>query len=111
MPCPIRGRYFFTQKGPESELYRTRIEGITERPRHMIDCRHYVTEMKACDENPSKLMIDAEYCETVDHTGRPVGEYGTSRYQPSTCTTCMSLTHNADYMFMYLGNISAFYPG
>ena len=42
----------------------------------MIDCRHYVTEMKACDENPSKLMIDAEYCETVDHTGRPVGEYG-----------------------------------
>ena len=42
----------------------------------MIDCRHYVTEMKACDENPSILSIDAEYCETVDHTGRPVGEYG-----------------------------------
>ena len=76
IPCPVRGRYFFTQKGPETELFRTRIEGITERPRHMIDCRHYVTEIKACDENPSKLLIDAEYCETVDHTGRPVGEYG-----------------------------------
>ncbi len=75
--CPIRGRYRFTQEGQTNELYRTRIRGITETPRHMIDCRDYVSEWKACDENPSVTYIDAEYCETVDHTGRPVGEYGT----------------------------------
>ncbi|ELT96302.1 hypothetical protein CAPTEDRAFT_221016 [Capitella teleta] len=75
MPCPLRGRYFFTQSGPESELFRTRIRGLTVRPRHMIDCREYVTEFKSCDETPFKISIDAEYCETVDHTGHPVGEY------------------------------------
>lgn len=42
----------------------------------MIDCDHYVTEWKSCDNNPTKISLDAEYCETVDHTGRPVGEYG-----------------------------------
>ena len=76
IPCPIRGRYFFTQRGPETELFRTRIRGITERPRHMVDCRHYVTEIKSCDDNPTKLLVDAEYCETLDHTGSPVSEYG-----------------------------------
>ena len=76
MPCPIRGRYKFSQKGPETELFKTRIRGITERPRHMIDCREYTSEIKSCDENPTKMMIDAEYCESLDHTGRPVGEYG-----------------------------------
>ncbi|ELT95510.1 hypothetical protein CAPTEDRAFT_179956 [Capitella teleta] len=73
--CPVGGRYKFTQKGTEEEKYHTRIRGITNRPRHMIDCREYVTEMKSCDSNPKKLYVDAEYCETVDHTGRPIGEY------------------------------------
>lgn len=74
--CPIAGRYHFVQKGssPE-ELYSTRIRGITERPRHRIDCREYVTEFKVCSENAKKILIDAEYCATVDHTGRPIGEY------------------------------------
>ena len=80
IPCPIRGRYIFTQQGPESELYRTRIRGVTVRPRHMIPCRHYTTEWKSCDEDPFTIKIDAEYCETVDHTGKPIGEYGTSGY-------------------------------
>ena len=44
----------------------------------MIDCDHYITEWKSCDNNPAKISLDAEYCETVDHTGRPVGEYGIS---------------------------------
>lgn len=74
--CPIGGRYKFIQTGSEEEKYTTRIRGITTRPRHMIDCREYVTEMKSCDDNPKKIYVDAEYCETVDHTGRPIGEYG-----------------------------------
>ncbi|KAK2170127.1 hypothetical protein LSH36_4g10029 [Paralvinella palmiformis] len=74
--CPIRGRFRFTQRGPSTELYRTRIRGITERPRHKIDCREYTSEIKSCDQNPMKILVDAEYCETVDHTGRPIGEYG-----------------------------------
>ncbi len=76
MPCPIRGRYKFEQSGPETEWIQTRIQGMTERPRHMIDCTEYVTEFKSCDMNPTKILLDAEYCETVDHTGRPIGEYG-----------------------------------
>ena len=75
-PCPIRGRYRFTQSGPESELYRTRVRGVTEFPRHDIDCRDYTAEAKSCDDNPSRFLIDAEYCEQLDHTGRPIGYYG-----------------------------------
>lgn len=74
--CPIGGRYRFTQIGPIEEHFTTRIRGITVRPRHQIDCREYVTEFKSCDDNPKKLYIDAEYCATLDHTGRPIGEYG-----------------------------------
>ena len=76
MPCPIRGRFYFKQVGQENELYRTRIRGITINPRHSIDCNHYVSEWKSCDQNPSLILIDAEFCETVDHTGRPISEYG-----------------------------------
>ena len=78
--CPIGGRYTFTQYGVDAERYFTRIRGITTRPRHLIDCFKYVTEFKSCDDNPKKIYIDAEYCETVDHTGRPIGEYGTPRH-------------------------------
>ena len=74
--CPLGGRYQFIQTGSEEEKYYTRIQGITERPRHMIDCYEYVTEFKSCNDNPKKIFIDAEYCDTVDHTGRPIGEYG-----------------------------------
>ena len=74
--CPIGGRYQFVQTGEEEEKYNTRIRGMTERPRHMIDCREYVSEFKSCDTNSKKIYVDAEYCNTVDHTGKPIGEYG-----------------------------------
>ena len=45
----------------------------------MIDCEEYVTEFKSCDYNPTTIQLDAEYCETVDHTGRPIGEYGNNK--------------------------------
>lgn len=76
VPCPVGGRYNFTQLGLPEEKYVTRVRGITERPRHMIDCFQYVSELKSCDENPKKLLVDAEYCATLDHTGKPIGEYG-----------------------------------
>lgn len=42
----------------------------------MIDCKEYVSEFRSCDNNPTIIQLDAEYCATVDHTGRPIGEYG-----------------------------------
>lgn len=76
VPCPVGGRYNFTQLGLPEEKYVTRVRGITERPRHMIDCYQYVSELKSCDDNPKKIYVDAEYCATLDHTGKPIGEYG-----------------------------------
>lgn len=75
VPCPIGGRYKFVQEGAPEELFVTRIRGITERPRHLIDCMEFVTEFKSCDNNPKKIYVDAEYCETLDHTAKPIGEY------------------------------------
>lgn len=74
--CPIAGRYKFIQRGAEAEKYFTRVRGITPRPRHQIDCRIHTSEMKGCADNTKKLFIDVDYCDTVDHTGRPIGEYG-----------------------------------
>jgi hypothetical protein len=73
--CPIGGRYSFVQVGTEEEKYTTRIRGITERPRHMIDCLEYVSEFKSCDQNPKKILVDDEYCASLDHTAKPIGEY------------------------------------
>ncbi len=58
--------------------FRTRVEGITQRPRHQIDCRQYTSEFKSCADNTKRIDVDIEYCDTVDHTGRPIGEYGES---------------------------------
>lgn len=74
--CPIGGRYSFIQIGDQWEKYYTRIRGITERPRHKIDCHEYISEFKSCDDNPRKLYIDAEYCNSVDHNAKPISEYG-----------------------------------
>ena len=74
--CPIGGRYTFAQIGDPWEKYYTRIRGITERPRHKIDCHEYISEFKSCDDNPKKLYVDAEYCNSVDHNAKPISEYG-----------------------------------
>lgn len=76
VPCPIGGRYSFVQEGAPEEMFTTRIRGITERPRHLIDCMEFVSEFKSCDNNPKKIYVDAEYCATLDHTAKPIGEYG-----------------------------------
>ena len=65
------------QDGSEEEKYKTEVENAyTERPRHMIDCMDERPELKSCDANPFKLAIDVAYCDTLDHTGKPIGEYG-----------------------------------
>ena len=74
--CPVAGRYKFKQIGGHDEKYFTRVEGITVRPRHQIDCREYTSEFRSCYENTKIIQIDVEYCDTVDHNGRPIGEYG-----------------------------------
>ncbi len=83
-------------------VFQTRIRGITERPRHMIDCEEYVTEFKSCDYNPTTIQLDAEYCETVDHTGRPIGEYGKCACVGEVCVrvtkVCSTKQLNAQYM-------------
>lgn len=74
--CPIGGRYSFVQIGDEWEKYYTRIRGITERPRHKIDCHEYISEFKSCNDNPRKFYVDAQYCNSVDHNAKPISEYG-----------------------------------
>lgn len=78
IPCPIGGRYRFIQFGHDNERYKTRIRGVTDKPRVQVDCRHIESEAKSCTKDMTKMEIDAEYCETVDYRGRPIGEYDES---------------------------------
>lgn len=75
--CPIAGRYTFLQT-PRSELekFQTRIRGVTDKPRVQVACRNWVTEFKSCSNTMTRIEVDAEYCESVDYRGRPIGEYG-----------------------------------
>ena len=49
---------------------------MTEKPRVQVDCRNWVTEFKSCSDTMTRIEVDAEYCESVDYRGRPIGEYG-----------------------------------
>ena len=74
VPCPIRGRYSFTQIGLDEEKYTTRVQDISPRPQPSTNCFDYVSEFKSCDVNPNKIIVDTEYCSTLDDTGKPIGE-------------------------------------
>ncbi|CAG2194472.1 unnamed protein product [Mytilus edulis] len=81
VPCPIAGRFNFEQwPVRDSEKIATRIRGVTPRPRIQVDCRIIVSEIKSCPVDMNRISIDAEYCETVDYRGRPIGEYDVSDY-------------------------------
>ena len=93
-PCPIGGRYSFKQTGLEEEKYLTRLRGITERPRHNIDCGEYISELRSCPDNPDKMKIDVEGCARLGHTGKPIGEYGeltTKKGKGDTASTMLGL--------------------
>ena len=62
------------------EQFQTRIRGVTEKPRVQVDCRNWVTEFKSCSDTMTRIEVDAEYCESVDYRGRPIGEYGESSF-------------------------------
>ena len=96
--CPIAGRYNFTQMGSDPEKYRTRVEGITQRPRHDIGCRQYESEFKSCADNTKKIQVDIEYCATVDHTGRPIGEYGTYHISHLRLTSMIDLERQRQHL-------------
>lgn len=64
----------------KTERYMTRIRGVTQRPRSKIYCRITVSEMKSCTHDRSKISVDAEYCETLNYRGKPIGEYGMYAY-------------------------------
>lgn len=84
VPCPVGGRYSFIQNfRTDQEKYRTRIRGVTEKPRVQVPCRNWVTEFKSCSNTMTRIQIDAEYCESVDYRGRPIGEYGETLVCPS----------------------------
>lgn len=86
VPCPIAGRYQFIQDGKTNlEKYQTRIRGVTEKPRSQIYCRNWITEFKSCSNTMTRIEIDAEYCESVDYRGRPLGEYD----EPDNILTCV----------------------
>ncbi|KAF6035131.1 hypothetical protein EB796_006554 [Bugula neritina] len=73
--CPIGGIYNFTQIGEQDFKYRTKIRGVTERPRVAYQCDNVESEFKVCSVNPKTINLDTERCATVDHVGRPIGEY------------------------------------
>lgn len=77
MPCPIAGRYTFIQNyARKDEAYSTRIRGVTDKPRVQVDCRQVSPEFQSCSMSMNTIEVDAEYCESVDYRGRPIGEYG-----------------------------------
>ncbi|XP_063433389.1 uncharacterized protein LOC134715256 [Mytilus trossulus] len=81
-PCPIAGRYHFEQYYmTKTEKFNTRIRGVTQRPRSKIYCRITVSEMKSCTNDVNKISVDAEYCETLNYRGRPIGEYDVSDHE------------------------------
>ena len=99
--CPVAGRYKFKQIGGHDEKYFTRVEGVTVRPRHHINCREYTSEFRSCNENTKIIQIDVEYCETVDHNGRPIGEYGKIALL-YLCTSYDWISHSIEtYLFIF----------
>ncbi|XP_060593949.1 uncharacterized protein LOC132748376 [Ruditapes philippinarum] len=84
--CPIAGRYTFSQtvRSP-LEKFQTRIRGVTDKPRVQVACRNWVTEFKSCSNTMTRIEVDAEYCESVDYRGRPIGEYD----EPDNTLTCV----------------------
>ncbi|KAL5016724.1 hypothetical protein ScPMuIL_006313 [Solemya velum] len=79
MPCPIAGRYTFIQNyAKKEEAYSTRIRGVTDKPRVQVDCRQVNPEFQSCSTSMNTIEVDAEYCESVDYRGRPIGEYDVS---------------------------------
>ncbi|XP_058065303.1 uncharacterized protein LOC131214967 [Anopheles bellator] len=78
--CPVAGKFNFTQKGEAP--FRTRIiGGVTLSPRPDIGCKQNISDFSVCDVDQKEMAIDADYCLSVDHLGRPVDIYSDPDYR------------------------------
>lgn len=72
--CPVAGKFNFTQRGEHP--FRTRIlGGVTLSPRPDIRCKQNISDFSVCGTDQKEMMIDENYCLSVDHLGRPVDIY------------------------------------
>lgn len=103
-PCPIAGRYNFNQitLRPE-EQYQTRIRGVTLKPRVQVNCRLHVSELKTCSNDGTRMSLDADYCETVNYMGRPIGEYGKNVFILSPNTRYFRNNFQSDQSRLVIG--------
>ncbi|EDS36537.1 conserved hypothetical protein [Culex quinquefasciatus] len=78
--CPVAGKFNFTQKGESP--FKTRIlGGVTLSPRPDIRCKQNISDFSVCDTDQKEMAIDANYCLSVDHLGRPVDIYSDPDYR------------------------------
>ncbi|KAJ8952349.1 hypothetical protein NQ318_017243 [Aromia moschata] len=78
--CPVAGKFNFTQRGEVP--FETRIlGGVTISPRPNIYCKQNISDFSVCDTEQKEIDIDADYCLSVDHLGRPVDIYSDPDYQ------------------------------
>lgn len=72
--CPVAGKFNFTQRGEHP--FKTRIlGGVTLSPRPDIRCKQNISDFSVCGTDQKEMMIDENYCLSVDHLGRPVDIY------------------------------------
>lgn len=82
--CPVAGKMRFTQKGEIP--FETRIRGgITQSPRPNIQCKENISDFSVCDKDQRVILIDAEYCLSVDYVGRPQDIYS----EPDNIMKCI----------------------
>ncbi|XP_022646810.1 uncharacterized protein LOC111268571 [Varroa jacobsoni] len=72
--CPVAGKFKFQQHG--DILFETRIRGgVTQMPRPNVYCKENISDFSVCDRDQRTIAVDADYCVSVDHFGRPVDIY------------------------------------
>lgn len=49
--------------------------GVTLSPRPDIRCKQNISDFSVCGTDQKEIMIDENYCLSVDHLGRPVDIY------------------------------------
>lgn len=55
-------------------IYRI-LGGVTLSPRPDIRCKQNISDFSVCGTDQKEVMIDENYCLSVDHLGRPVDIY------------------------------------
>jgi len=76
----VAGKFRFDQRGDIP--FETRIRGgVTQMPRPNTYCKENISDFSVCDSDKKIIQIDANYCISVDHFGRPVDIYSEPDYQ------------------------------